>query len=101
MNLYVSSAAIRPKRIKGLPRLQSLTDGEWVGCIQRVIAEQSKQAAVNVVGSGLAHDVDGRSAGAAEIGSIITAIYLKLLHCLLAQIQTDAARVVIRFAPIN
>src|SRR5438270_6541662 len=98
---YMGTLNIRCRGIKRLAGRQSLADGERIGCIQGIIAEIAEEAAMNLIAAGLGDDVDGRAAGAAQIGSIVAPVDLEFLYRVLAHVQAHAAGIIIHFAAIH
>ena len=98
---YVLALNVWRRRIERLPGRERLADGERIGCIQGIVTEIAKEAAMNIIASGFGDDVDGRAAGAAEVRSVIAAVDLEFLHGILAHVQADAASIVIYFAAVH
>src|SRR5215472_12918618 len=91
----------RSKRIERLSRRQSLSYGKGIGGIKRIIAEIAEEGAVRIIAAGFGDDVDRCTAGAAEVGSVITAVDLKFLHSVLAHVEAHAAGIIVDFAAVN
>ena len=98
---HVRALRIGQAGIKRLARLQRLADSERVCGIQRVIAEKTKKASMQLVRPRLRDDINDRSAGTAQLGRIITSINLKLLHGFLAQRQSHAAGIIVSLSAIH
>src|SRR5262249_5906461 len=81
--------------------LQRVAAGEGIGGVENVVPEEAIHAAMKVVGAGLAHDVDGSPAAGADLGGVVGAVDLELLHRILAQIHQHAARIAVELAAIH
>src|SRR5215472_7798598 len=86
---------------KRLAWRQGLGNGERVARVQRVVADEGKKAAVHVIRPALGHNIDGRAAGAAQIGCIVGAVDLKFLYSFLAQREPHPAGIVIGFSTVH
>src|SRR5262249_15295593 len=92
---------VRQGGVEYITRLQRLADGKWVGRIHRVIAEHAKERSMDVIAAGFCHDVDGGTARAAEVSSIIATIDLKFLDRVLRHVEPYAAGIVIYLTAIH
>src|SRR5438552_10253553 len=68
---HIRALRVGQPGIKRLARLQRLADSERVCGIQRVIAEKTKKASMQLVGPRLRDDINDRSASTAQLGRII------------------------------
>src|SRR5215472_19341095 len=93
--LDLRAADIGQSGDKRLAWRQGLGNGERVARVQRVIADESKKAAVHVIRPALGHNIDGRATGAAQVSPIVGAVDLEFLHAFLAQRKAHAAGIVV------
>src|SRR5262249_14333627 len=89
------------RRIEHLPGLQRLSESKRVARIHGIVTEEGIEAAMQIVGSRLADDVDTGSAGASQLSRVIAAVDLELLHSILAQCEARSAGIIVGFAAIH
>ncbi len=58
-------------------------------------------AAVNIVGARLGHNIDGSTGGSPKIRTVVTAIDLKFLHIILADRQPHATAIARGLAAVD
>src|SRR5947209_4527913 len=63
-------------RIESGSRRKRLANGEWIGSVQRVIAEVAKQCPVNIVAARFGYDIDGCSGSPAQVCTVVRAVNL-------------------------
>src|ERR1700733_15507791 len=62
--------------------------------IHCTIQEKSVDAAMHVVRTRFAHNVDGSACGRSQVGGIVAAVDLEFLHCVLADGRAHAAGII-------
>src|SRR5262249_13360002 len=90
----------RPRN-KGLTGRKCLCDGKGVARVHGIVTEVSEQRAMHVVGSALGDNIEGTSAGAAQVSTVVGAVDLELLPCILAQGKAHAAGVVVGLTAVH
>src|SRR5258708_34700442 len=79
-----SRKAVGQRRIESLARLPRLAESERIPRIESIVAEETIEAAMDIVGPSLGNDIDRRAGRAAEISAVVAAVDLEFLHRILA-----------------
>ncbi len=84
-----------------LSRYQRLRESKGVASIHGIVAEKAEESPVQIIGAGLGDDINCRAARTTQFRPIIASVDLELLHGILAQVQSDTARVVVGFPAVD
>src|SRR4051794_1411424 len=83
------------------PREWRLLVVKKIPSLQTFMPEESKQFTMKLIGTGFRHDVDYAAGSAAELGRVVAAVDLKLLHGRLRDRRPDSSGVVDVARPVN